>query len=210
MKLYDAAWAPSPRRVRIFLAEKGVSIPSERIDIRRDEHMTGDYAHINPRRTLPALLLDDGTLIDDSLGICRFVEALHPDPPLFGRTAAEIGLIESWVRRIEQDCYNAVVFAFRNSHRAFADRALSGQWPPVAQIPELVERGKLIWEAFADSFDQHLATHPFVAGDRFSMADIVALVAVDFGMMTGLPDPRGRMSLARWHGEAAARPSAAA
>lgn len=211
MKLFDAEWAPSPRRVRIFLAEKGIEVDRVMVDIKGGEHLRPDFVAINPQRQMPALLLDDGTLIDDSYGICRYFEALQPDPPLFGRDPREIGLIESWSRRIEHDCFQAVAMAFRNKVSLFKDRGVSGQWPAIPQIPELVERGRIMWGAFMDAFDQHLATHEYVVGDDFSMADIVALVSFDFGIDTRMPDPRDdHPSIARWHKLVSARPSASA
>lgn len=211
MKLFDAEWAPSPRRVRIFLAEKGIEVERIRIDIKGGEHLEAGYSAVNPQRQMPALLLDDGTLIDDSLAICRYFEALRPTPPLFGATAREIGMVEAWLRRIEHDCFQAVAMAFRNKVPVFAGRAVSGQWPPIAQIPEMVERGRCMWSAFADVLDTHLAEREHIAGDGFSMADIAALTAIDFGIDTRLPDPReGRAALARWHGRISARPSASA
>lgn len=210
MKLFDADWAPSPRRVRIFLAEKGLSVPVERLDIKTGEHLEPGYRAINPQGQLPALLLDDGRMIDDSLGICRYFEALHPEPALFGRDAVEIGMIESWIRRIEHDCYGAAAMSFRNSVHVFADRAISGQWPAIAQIPELAKRGRLMWDAFADIFDKHLEGRDFIVGDNCSMADIVALVAIDFGRSVRMADPLDRPALARWHAAMSARPSAAA
>ncbi len=211
MKLFDADWAPSPRRVRIFLAEKGLEVERVPVDIKGGEHLGGDYIAVNPQRQMPALLLDDGTLIDDSHGICRYFEALQPEPPLFGRMPVEIALVESWLRRIEHDCFQAVAIAFRNKVRVFEGRAVSGQWPPIAQIPDLVERGRCMWGAFADVLEDRLARVPYIAGEAFSMADISALVSIDFGIDTRLPDPReGRPALARWHAEISARPSAAA
>lgn len=211
MKLFDAPWAPSPRRVRIFLAEKGIEVERVTVDLRAGEHLGADFVAINPQRQAPALLLDDGTLIDDSIGICRYFEALHPEPPLFGRTPMEIGVIESWLRRIEHDGFQAVVLAFRNTVSVFAGRAVSGQFPAIDQIPELVDRGRLMWDAFSDALQARLDVQPFIAGDGFSMADIAALVVVDFGMVARLPDPRqGRPALARWHAEMSARSSSAA
>lgn len=210
MKLFDAPWAPSPRRVRIFIAEKGIAIDREAIDLRTGDHLKPPYSDLNPRGQVPALLLDDGTLIDDSVAICRYLEGLYPDPPLFGGTPCETGLIEAWNRRIDSDCYTAVMSAFRNSVPAFANRALSGQWPPIPQIPELAQRGRLMWTAFADIFDAHLAENEHVAGAAYSFADIVALVAIDFGIATKLPDPRDRPAIARWHAAVSARPSASA
>lgn len=211
MKLYDGAWAPSPRRVRIFLAEKGIEIERIPVDLKHGEHLQPGYAGINPQRQLPALLLDDGTLIDDSIAICRYFESLHPDPPLFGRDPREIALVEAWLRRIEHDCFQAAAIALRNRSAAFVGRAVSGQWPEIEQIPALVDRGRCMWSAFAAVFDSHLAGKRYVAGDGFTMADIAALVAIDFGIDTRLTDPRdSHPALARWHAEVSARPSAAA
>ena len=211
MKLFDGIWAPSPRRVRIYLAEKGIDVPRESLDLRKGENASPDYSAVNPRQLLPALLLDDGTLIDDSVGICRYFEALHPTLPLFGRDALEIGLVESWIRRVESDLYTPVTYAFRNKHAAFAGKAISGDWPDIPQIPALIERGELMWNACLDRIDAHLADRDWLVGDGFSFADIAALVAVDFGRSTKMPDPLSdRPSLARWHAAASARPSASA
>lgn len=211
MKLFDAEWAPNPRRVRVFLAEKGLEIERVRVDIAGGEHFRPDYVAINPQRQMPALLLDDGTLIDDSHAICRYFEAVQPDPPLFGTDPREIGLIEAWLRRIEHDCLQAVVLAFRNRASAFKDRAVSGQWPAIPQIPDLIERGRTMWAAFADVLDAHLAERDYLVSDTFSMADISGLVAIDFGIATRLPDPRAdHPAIARWHQRVSARPSAAA
>lgn len=211
MKLYDGAWAPSPRRVRIYLAEKRIDVERVVIDLKQGQHLTPAFVGINPQRQLPALLLDDGTLLDDSLAICRYFEALQPDPPLFGTDPREIGLVEAWLRRIEHDCFQAVALAFRNRVPAFAGRALSGQWPRIEQIPDLVERGRSMWSAFVELFDAHLTRQSYVAGEAFTMADIAALVAIDFGIDTRLPDPRERhAALARWHAAVSSRPSAAA
>jgi len=210
MKLYDAVWAPSPRRVRIYLAEKGIEVERELIDLRKGEHFQPPYAKINPRMQVPALLLDDGTLIDDSLGVCRYFEALHPTPPLFGRDAREAGLVEAWIRRIESDYFAAVAYVFRNKSPAFADRAISGEWPPIAQIPALVERGQQMAAAFAPILDRHLAASEYMVGDAVSVADIMALTTMDFALAAKLPDPREHPSIARWHAAVSARPSATA
>lgn len=214
MKLFDAEWAPSPRRVRIFLAEKGIEVERVMVDIKGGEHLLPDYMSINPQRQMPALLLDDGTLIDDSFGICRYFEALQPDPPLFGTTPKEIALIESWLRRIEHDCFQAVAMAFRNKVSGFKDRGVSGQWPAIPQIPELVERGRIMWASFMDVLEQHLAGRgelAHIAGDRFSMADIAALVSISFGIDTRLPDPREtHPAIGAWYARMAARPSVSA
>lgn len=209
--LYDAEWAPSPRRVRIFLAEKGIEVETERLDMRTGEHLQPAYLEKNPRGTVPALRLDNGEVIGDSVGICRYFEALQPDPRLFGGDAREIGLVEAWTRRIEANGYEAVPLVLRNGVERFADRALPGSWPcPVPQIPALVERGHLMWRCFLDMLEAHLDGRAFVALDRITFADISALVAIDFGLAIKLEPIGERGNLARWHAAMSERPSAKA
>ncbi|WNO52963.1 glutathione S-transferase family protein [Stakelama saccharophila] len=210
MKLYDAPGAPSPRRVRIYLAEKGIDIPRETVDLRSGEQLSDAYLHINPRGAVPALELDDGEIICESAAICRYFEAEHPKPPLFGTTPLEIARIESWTRRIENDGYAAVAYVLRNSVPVFAGRAESGKWPHLPQIPELATRGGIMWSAFIEAFDDHLAEHAWVANDAYSFADITALVTVDFALRAKLELPGDAAHVRRWHAEASARPSAAA
>lgn len=210
MKLYDAAWAPSPRRVRVYLAEKRIEVPVESIDLRSDEHRGDAYLGINPRGAVPALELDDGEVLCESSAICRYFEALHPDPPLFGTTPVEIGRIESWTRRIETDGYAALVYVFRNTVPAFRDRAVVGTWPTIPQIPELATRGTIMWRGFLDAFDAHLADREWVTGDRYTFADITALVTVDFARAAKLAPGEQHGNVRRWHEAASARPSAAA
>ncbi|HEY0622978.1 glutathione S-transferase family protein [Sphingomonas sp.] len=210
MKLYDAPWAPSPRRVRIFLAEKGIDVPCEAIDLRGGEHLGDAYLRINPRGAVPALELDDGEVLCESAAICRYFEALHPEPPLFGTTPIEIGRIESWTRRIEADGYAAAVYVLRNTVPAFKDRAIPGAGLTVAQIPELAARGAVMWEGFAQALDARLADREWIAGDGYSFADITALVTIDFARAAKLVVPERLAQLRRWHAAAAARPSAGA
>lgn len=210
MKLYDAPWAPSPRRVRIFLAEKGIEVPCEAIDLRSGEHLGDDYLRINPRGAVPALELDDGEVLCESAAICRYFEALHPDPSLFGTTPIEIGRIESWTRRIEWDGYAAAVYVLRNTAPAFKDRAIPHAQLPVAQIPELAARGALMWEGFVEALDRRLGTSEWIAGGGYSFADVTALVTVDFARAAKLGVPERLANLRRWHAAASARPSARA
>jgi glutathione S-transferase len=209
MKLYDAAWAPSPRRVRIYLAEKGIEVERVQIDLRSNEQLSDAYLAINPRGAVPALELDDGEVITESAAICRYFEATTPEPPLFGTTPIEIARIESWTRRIESDGYVAAAYAFRNSVPALKDRGVSGKWPPIAQIPELATRGAVMWKAFIKGLDGHLADRDWIAGDTYSFADITALVTVDFAARSKL-DVMGCSHIGRWHQAASARPSAQA
>ncbi|MCW4463315.1 glutathione S-transferase N-terminal domain-containing protein [Sphingomonas sp. BT-65] len=210
MKLYDAPWAPSPRRVRIFLAEKGLEVPCEAIDLRTGEHLGDAYLRINPRGAVPALELDDGEVLCESAAICRYFEALNPEPPLFGTAPLEIGRIESWTRRIEGDGYAAAVYVLRNTVPAFKDRAIPGAGLAAVQIPELAARGTLMWEAFTEALDARLADREWIAGGAYSFADITALVTIDFARAAKLVVPGELTHLRRWHEAASARPSASA
>lgn len=210
MKLYDSPWAPSPRRVRIYLAEKGIEIERVSVDLRQGEHFNEAYLRVNPRGVVPALELDSGEVICESAAICRYFEALHPMPPLFGTTPLEIGRIESWTRRIESDGYAAGVYVFRNSRPTMADRGLPGRWPPIPLIPELATRGAIMWGAFIKGLEARLAESEWIAGEAYSFADITALVTIDFAQAAKLPPPEPGSALARWHAAASARPSATA
>ena len=206
MKLYDAAWAPSPRRVRIYLAEKGIHVERVTIDLARDEHLGPDFLAINPRGTVPALALSNGEILTESAAICRFFETLHPDPPLFGVKPVEVGRIENWTRRIESEGYAAAVYVLRNAVPAFAGRAEPGRWPAIAQIPELATRGRVMWGAFVDTMDARLAQAEWVAGERYSFADITALVTIDFARAAKLDVPDRCAHVARWYAAMGARP----
>lgn len=210
MKLFDGAGAPSPRKVRMYLAEKGIAVERVTLNLRAGEHLQPAFLAINPRGMLPALLLDDGTMIDESVAICRYFEALHPDPNLFGLDARESALIESWTRRIETDCYAAIAYAFRNSNPAFKDRAVTGRWPPLAQIPELVTRGRIMFDSFAKAIDEQLGRFPYVAGKRYTFADTTLHSTLDFGKIAGMVPPEGLHNVMRWWDEMAQRKSAAA
>jgi glutathione S-transferase len=203
MKLYvDAGRAPNPRRVRIFLAEKGVSLPTETVDLGAQAHKTAYYRAINPMQRLPALVLDDGTVIAESIAICRYVEALHPVPPLFGEGAREQALVEMWQRRVEFHLLTVVSQAFRHLHPAMAALEV----PQVAAWGEANKPRALEFLAFLDG---ELQGRPYVAGAGFSVADITAVVAVDFMKPAKLAVPDGLAHLQRWHREVSGRPSVA-
>lgn len=210
MKLYDADWAPSPRRVRIYLAEKAITVERVSVDLRTDEQLGEAYLAINPRGTVPALVLDDGEVITESGAICRFFEALHPQPPLFGTRPVEIARVEEWTRRIETEGYAAAVYVLRNRASAFMNRALPGHWPAVPQLPALTERGRTMWETFVARLDRRLGESEWVAGERYSFADVTALVTIDFARAAKLAVPEEAAHVARWHAAASARPSATA
>jgi glutathione S-transferase len=203
MKLYDGGRAPNPRRTRIFLAEKGIKLPLEQVDLGAMQQKSPTYSAVNPLQRVPALVLDDGTVITESVAICRYFEALQPDPPLFGRGALDIARIEMWNRRLELHLFFPVSHVFRNSHPAMKEME-------VPQVPAWAEANKPRIADFIILLDRELAGRPFVAGDTFSVADITGLVAVDFMKPAKLAVPDALVNLKRWHAAVSARPSAAA
>jgi glutathione S-transferase len=204
MKLYvDAGRAPNPRRVRIFLAEKGVTLPAEAVDLGAQAHKSAAFRAVNPMQRLPALMLDDGTVIAESIAICRYVEALHPAPSLFGEGALEQALVEMWQRRVEFHLLAVVSHAFRHLHPAMA--ALE-----VPQVTAWGEANKPRARDFLAFLDAELARRPYVAGAHYSVADITAVVAVDFMKPAKIAVPDGLAHVQRWHQEVSARPAVAA
>jgi len=203
MKLYDGGRAPNPRRTRVFLAEKGISLPIEQIDLGALQQKSDAFRAVNPMMRVPALVLDDGTVLTESIAICRYFEALHPEPALFGRGALEQARVEMWNRRLELHLLSPVSHVFRNSHPAMREME-------VPQVPAWAEANKPRIAEFLEVLDHELASHPFVVGDAFTVADITGLVAVDFMKPAKLSVPDGLANLKRWHAAIAARPSAAA
>jgi glutathione S-transferase len=203
MKLYDSGRAPNPRRTRIFLAEKGISVPSEQVDMMAKQHKTPEYAAINPLQRMPALVLDDGTIITESIAICRYFEALQPEPPLFGVGAEDIARVEMWNRRCELNLMLPVAQVFRHTHPAMKELE-------VPQVPEWGEANRPRVAEFLEILDKQLQANPFVAGERFSVADISAMVAVDFMKPSKLAVPENLGNVRRWHTDVSARPSARA
>jgi glutathione S-transferase len=210
MKLYHSASSPNSRRVRIFLAEKGLSIPLVTVDLGKAEQHSDAYRAINPRRVVPALMLEDGTAIGEVPAICRYIEEVHPTPSLLGDTAKEKAQVAMWERRAELEGFAAVMEAIRNSAPGLKGRASAGPHD-YEQSPELAERSKLRVKNFFADFDARLSEAPFVAGQRFSVADITALVALDFAAKAidfAVPDQH--RSLKRWYDAVSSRPSMAA
>ena len=203
MKLYDGGRAPNPRRTRIFLAEKGIILPLEQVDLGALQQRTPGYTAVNPLQRVPALVLDDGTVITESIAICRYFEELQPDPPLFGRGALEVAQIEMWQRRVEQNLLAGISHVFRNSHPAMKEME-------VPQVPAWAEANKPRIMDFLVVLDRQLADHPFIAGDRYSVADITGLVGVDFMKPAKLAVPDNLSNIQRWHAAVSARPSAQA
>lgn len=203
MKLYDTRLAPNPRRVRVFLAEKGIVVPSEQVDLGKLEQKGEDYSRINPFQRTPTLVLDDGTVISESVAICLYFEALQPDPPLFGEGPLGRAMVEMWQRRAEFHLLLPVAMAFRHSHPAMSEME-KPQFPDFAAAnrPRAVEALRVL--------DQELATRPFVAGETYSIADITAMIAIDFMRPARIDMPPGLDHLARWHKDVSSRPSAKA
>ena len=210
MKLYDFSLAPNPRRVRMFLAEKGMDIPSVQINTREKEQFTEAFRKVTPRFIVPALELDDGTCITESVAICRYIEEVQPDPPLFGRDAKEKALVEMWNRHAEFDCFGSAGLMVRNGAPMFEGRAVTGVSEGEPQIPELVERGRRVMDRFASHLNDHLGSSVYLAGDNFSIADITAFIAFEFSQRANYELPDGCDNIERWRSEIAARPSAAA
>lgn len=209
MKLFDMTAAPNPRRVRVFLAEKGIDIEKVQIDIMGGENLTNDYLAVNPRGVLPTLQLDDASIIDDVSAICRYFEATNPQPALYGQGAKPQAMIESWVRRIENDAFTPTADVLRNSHPAFENRSIPGT-NDTPQVPALADRGSARVQAFYQALDKHLAASPFIVGESFSAADITAMCAIDFAEFVGIAVPAELGNLAEWRGRVSARPSAQA
>ena len=209
MKFYDCTTAPSPRRVRIFLAEKGITVPTIQVDLRNGEQFSPAFRAINPECTVPVLELDNGKRIADIVAICRYFEELFCEPPLMGRTAEEKAVIEARQRGIERDGFHAAMEAFRNSTPGLKGRALPGA-EPYDQIPALAERGRVRVQHFFARLDARLAANEFICGSYFTIADIIGMVTVDFCGWAKLNAPERLTHLHRWHSVVSARPSAKA
>jgi glutathione S-transferase len=208
MILYDCATAPSPRRARILLAEKGIAHQTVEVDLRHGEQLGEAFRRINPQCTVPVLQTQEGLRLTDNAAITAYLEACCPEPPLLGRTPAEKAEIASWNWRAEFDGLLAVAETLRNSSPAMASRALPG---PVdyAQIPELAQRGLARVQRFFDTLNDRLAGGEFVATSRFSVADITAVVAIDFARVIKVRIGETHPHLQRWREAMARRPSMA-
>jgi glutathione S-transferase len=203
MKLYDTFRAPNPRRVRWFLAEKGISdIEIVNVDLLKGEHKTADYLAAVGVPNVPALVLDDGTVITESLAICRYLESVYPEPNLFGRDPKEQAVIEMWTRRAELQVGNPLMQAVRHAHPALAVLE--------TQVPEIAESNRKAAEKALALFDRQLADHPFIAGERITMADIVAAASLDFARMVRFAVPEQLANVARWRSEMMDREAAKA
>ncbi|WP_045836093.1 glutathione S-transferase family protein [Hyphomicrobium sp. 99] len=203
MRIIETHAAPSPRRVNIFLAEKGIDVPREELNMMVDDLKTGDFAKLNPWARVPVLILDDGRAISETVAICRYFEEISPEPALFGVGPVGKAEVEMWNRRIEIGLYNAVFAVFRHLHPKMAH----------LEVPQIAEWGEANKEKVAHELkriDARLSESPFFAGENYSIADITALVAIDFMKPARLGLPEGFSNVMRWHREVSARPSAKA
>jgi glutathione S-transferase len=203
MKLYDGGRAPNPRRVRVYLAEKGIKVPTEQVDLGSMAHKSAAYTAVNPLQRVPALELDDGTIITESIAICRYFELLHPQPVLFGRDPKDVAIVEMWQRRVELHLLGPVSHIFRNLHPAMAQME-------VPQVPAWAEANKPRVMEFLKVLDDELGKHRYIAGDNFTVADITGLIAIDFMKPAKLAVPETLANVKRWYAEVSARPSASA
>ena len=211
MKLYDSQYAPNPRRVRMFMAEKGIECEKVELNIVEGENLTEEFLKVNPRGLLPTLVLDDGSIISESVAICGYLEELHPEPNLLGRDALARAQIAARQREMEFDGLLSAAEAFRNSYPGFAKRGLSGNHPDVAAIPDLVDRGKASLGRFYAMLDNFLQDNEFVAGESFTIADITAVCTIEFaGTAARCPYPSEHANLKRWHDLVGSRASASA
>jgi glutathione S-transferase len=210
LKLYQSNVSPNSRRVRIYLAEKGICASTIPVDLGAREQFSDAYAAINSRRVIPTLVLGDGTAIGEVPAIWRYLEEIYPDRPLFGNTPREKALATMWERRVELEGFNPTMEAVRNKAERLKGRAIAGPHD-YEQIPALVERGKQRVRNFYADFNTRLSEVPFVAGHYFSVADITGVVTVDFATKAlGLPIPEDHVALKRWYELVSARPSIAA
>lgn len=202
MRLYDSSTAPNPRRVRVFVAEKGLRVPTVQVDLNAKENQTPEFRAKNPLGSVPVLELDDGTCIAESVAICRYFEEVSPEPPLMGTDAKDRALVEMWQRRMEFEIFQPIANVFVHTHEWFKGRR--------AQVPEYGEACRKHALARMKWLDEVLAARPFVAGDRYTIADITALCGIDWGRVTKTRVPAECTNLLRWHERVSSRPSARA
>ena len=207
MKFFDCKTAPSPRRVRIFIAEKDIAVETILVDLRSKEQLGVEFKTINPHCTVPVLELDDGARLTTTAGIWRYLEATYPDPPLMGETPQQRGVIADLQWHIEMNGFMAMAEFLRNSAPAMKGRALTGPHD-YEQIPELADRGRLRVQRFLEEIDQIISTKSYVAGDQFSIADIDLLVFIEFAAWRKLGLPEGAANARRWYEDVRVRPSA--
>ena len=197
MKIYEFKRAPNPRRVQMFLAEKNIQVEYVQVDVRNGENRESDYLEINPKSGVPALQLDNGNVISESMAICRYFDAIQPEPFLFGESPEEKGIVEMWNRKIEIEGMNPVGECLRNSSEAFKDRGVPDP-RPTKQIPELAERGSMLANRFLGDINKQLSNNKFVTGENFTMADINLYVFLDFASWVKVVPKEEHQSLINW------------
>jgi glutathione S-transferase len=203
MILYDYPGGPNPRRVRIYLAEKGLTVPMETVDIMTRRNRQPDFLEKNPTGGIPILELDDGTCIAESVAICRYFEELHPTPPLFGTDAKQRAIVEMWLRRVELNLMVPIGMVWVHGHPLTAKL--------IHQIQEAAAQNRVRTAMGYKLLNDQLTENEFIAGDSYSVVDAVALATYDFGAgLVGVPPEDGLTHLARWHAAVSARPSATA
>lgn len=207
MKLYGFGPATSAQRVRVFLAEKGLDVPTEQLDVRHDDQFAGAFTAMNPFHCVPFLELNDGTVIAESMSICRYLEELHPEPTLFGLTAVERAVIDMWLRRFELDGLIPMVHAVRNHLPMFAGRVVPGTRSDLPQLPAMVTRGKEMMEIFLGRVEPHIARNEFVAGPEFSVADITGFFALRTTGALEMNIAAHYPAIAAWFARISARPA---
>lgn len=208
MIFYDCSTAPNPRRARMFIAEKGLEIESRDISIAKGEQLSEEFLKVNPRGTIPVLVTDDGMVLAENLGIAAYLEAAYPEPPLMGATPEEKGLVMMWNAIVEQQGGLPIAEVLRNTNPHMKGRAIPG---PVdfEQIPELAERGRARVALFFDQLEERLQQSLYLAGERFTLADITGFVFVDFARVIRARIPEGNAATLDWFERIKARPSAA-
>lgn len=207
MKLYDFGPAANAQRVRVFLAEKGLEVPTQQLNVRENEQFAEPFTSMNPFHCVPFLELDNGTVISESLSICRYLEELYPEPVLFGRTAEERAIIDMWLRRFELDGFIPALHAMRNHVPMFAGRVVPGTRTDLPQLPAMVTRGKEMMEIFLRRIEPHMARNDFVAGPRFTIADITGFFTVRLTKALEMDIGGYCPAVAAWYAKVSARPA---
>ena len=207
MKLYDFELAPNAQRVRVFLAEKGLEVPTEQLNVRDDDQFVEPFTSMNPFHCVPFLELDNGTVIAESMSICRYLEELHPEPSLFGRTAEERAVIDMWLRRFELDAFIPMLHAVRNHVPMFAGRVVPGTRTDLPQLPVMVTRGKEMMDVFLARVEPHMAQNEFIAGPDFTIADITGYFTVRMTNALEMDLTTSYPAVAAWLAKVSQRPA---
>lgn len=208
MIFYDCPTAPSPRRARMFIAEKGLDIETRQVDLGKGEQLSPEFLAVNPLATVPVLVTDSGITISENVAIATYLEATHPEPPLMGITPDERAQVMMWNSIIDQQCAMPVADVLRNSHPKMAGRALPGP-DNFGQIPELAARGNARVALFYERLEQQVQGRRYLAIDQFSLADISGFVITEFAAQVGMPIPPDNSASLDWRARIAERPSAA-